>query len=59
LKYQNVVHRGPFSDKDVEVIGSFGPQEQPHEVTIPRREFDQCPDGKKIKKEREKKGKMD
>jgi hypothetical protein len=45
LKYQNVVSRGPFKDKDVEVIGSFGPQEAAHEVTIPRREWDITPDG--------------
>jgi len=45
LKYQNVVSRLGFKDKDVEVMGSFAPQAEPHEVTIPRKQWDETPSG--------------
>ena len=45
LKFQNVVSRMGFKDKDVDVIGSFAPQADPYEVVIPRKEWDEAPSG--------------
>jgi Rho GDP-dissociation inhibitor len=46
LKYQNVVSRkGVKVSKSNEMLGSFGPQEKPHEVIIPRREWEEAPSG--------------
>jgi len=46
LKYVNQVFRkGVRVAKDDEMIGSFGPQEKPHVVTIPRNGWEEAPSG--------------
>jgi len=46
LKYVNTVYRkGIRVHKDEEMIGSFGPQEKPHEVVFPRQGWEEAPSG--------------
>jgi len=46
LKYINQVYRkGLRVAKDEEMIGSFSPQVKPHEVTLPRNEWEIAPSG--------------
>jgi len=46
LKYVNQVYRkGVRVAKEEEMIGSFGPQEKPHEVSIPRNDWEEAPKG--------------
>jgi Rho GDP-dissociation inhibitor len=46
LKYVNQVYRkGVRVAKEEEMIGSFGPQKQPHQVTIPRTGWEEAPSG--------------
>mmetsp|Transcript_12171 Transcript_12171/g.38608 ORF Transcript_12171/g.38608 Transcript_12171/m.38608 type:complete len:199 (-) Transcript_12171:101-697(-) len=46
LKYTNTVSRkGVRVDKQSSMIGSFGPQAEPHTVTFPRHGWDETPSG--------------
>eukprot|EP01112_Ceratiomyxa_fruticulosa_P012078 TRINITY_DN3325_c0_g2_i1.p1 TRINITY_DN3325_c0_g2~~TRINITY_DN3325_c0_g2_i1.p1 ORF type:complete len:207 (-),score=49.42 TRINITY_DN3325_c0_g2_i1:161-781(-) len=46
LKYVNFVYRkGVRVSKDDSMLGSFGPQPKPHEVTFPRIGWDEAPSG--------------
>jgi len=46
LKYVNSVYRkGIRVAKDDQMIGSFGPQAKPHEVTFPRHGWEEAPSG--------------
>jgi len=46
LKYVNAVYRkGIRVAKDNQMIGSFGPQAKPHEVTFPRNGWEETPSG--------------
>lgn len=46
LKHVNTVYRkGIRVDKEETMIGSFGPQEQPHVVVVPRKGWDEAPHG--------------
>jgi len=46
LKHVNTAYRkGVRVGKDETMIGSYGPQVQPHEVIIPRKDFDEAPKG--------------
>merc|ERR1712000_128883 len=46
LKYVNQVYRkGIRAVKEEEMLGSFGPQRDPHSVTFPKQGWDQAPKG--------------
>src|SRR3990167_9950377 len=46
LKYVNQIYRkGIRAAKDEEMLGSFGPQKDPHTVTFPKQGWDQAPKG--------------
>eukprot|EP00026_Physarum_polycephalum_P016449 Phypoly_transcript_17359.p1 GENE.Phypoly_transcript_17359~~Phypoly_transcript_17359.p1 ORF type:complete len:198 (+),score=30.93 Phypoly_transcript_17359:171-764(+) len=46
LKYVNTVYRkGIRAQKDNQMLGSFGPQVKPHEVTFPRNGWEEAPSG--------------
>jgi len=46
LKYVNTVYRkGIRVDKEETMIGSYGPQKEPHTVDIPRKGFEEAPKG--------------
>ena len=46
LKYVNQVYRkGIRAAKEDEMLGSFGPQRDPHSVTFPKQGWDQAPKG--------------
>jgi len=46
LKHVNTVYRkGVKVDKEETMIGSFGPQKDPHDVVIPRNGWDEAPKG--------------
>jgi len=45
LKYVNSVFRKVRVAKDTQMLGSFGPQAKPHEVTFPRHGWEEAPAG--------------
>lgn len=46
LKYVNAVYRkGVRVDKQQTMLGSFGPQAEPHVVLFPRHGWEECPSG--------------
>jgi len=46
LKYANMIYRrGVRVAKEEEMIGSFGPQQKPHEVCVPRSGWEEAPSG--------------
>jgi len=46
LKYENKVYKGIIrAAVEKEMLGSFGPQKDPHTVTFPRRGYEEAPSG--------------
>jgi len=46
LKIENVVTRGGVAvDKDYQMLGSYRPQKEVHQVTFPKNEWDEAPSG--------------